>query len=59
MSQETAPECDECGDRIEDETDFVNVSGGTVHRSEPQTDAGGGMFHPSCAVTYIERTYGQ
>lgn len=53
------PECAECGDEIEDETTFVDVSGGTVHHSEPQNDAGGGKFHPECAVEYIQRVYAE
>jgi secreted trypsin-like serine protease len=53
------PDCDyeDCTNEIEDEKTFVSVSGGTVHHSEPQGDAGGGMFHPTCAIEYIEENY--
>lgn len=53
------PTCtlDSCGEEISDEETFVNISGGTVHRGEPQGDAGGGIFHPECAVAYIESNY--
>lgn len=54
MSQ---PECSRCGDPIEDGQTFVNVGGGTVHRDEPQNDAGGGIFHAKCGAAYIEDIY--
>jgi len=55
------PTCDYegCNTEIEDEETFVTVSGGTVHHSEPQGDAGGGMFHPDCAVKYISEIYSE
>lgn len=53
------PTCDDCGEEIEDGDTWVSVSGGTVHRDEPQGDAGGGMFHPDCACTYIQQNYSE
>lgn len=53
------PICTECDDEIEDEETWVGVSGGTVHHSEMQGDAGGGHFHPDCAVKYIQRVYAE
>lgn len=55
---ENQPTCNGCDDEIPDETTFVRVSGGVVHHGEPQSDAGGGLFHPSCAAEYIEETWG-
>lgn len=54
MSQ---PVCDYCRDEIGPEETFVQIGGGTVHRDEPQNDAGGGMFHPGCGVKYIKENY--
>lgn len=51
------PTCDYCGKDIESESNFVSLSGGTVHRSEPQADAGGGLFHPVCGREYIQKNY--
>lgn len=46
-----------CGEEIEDEEPFVQLGGGTVHHGEPQSDAGGGIFHPECGKEYIEEYY--
>lgn len=53
------PSCtlESCGEEIEDESNFIELSGGVVHRGEPQGDAGGGIFHPKCAEEYIELMY--
>lgn len=46
-----------CGEQIEDETTFIELGGGTVHHGEAQNDAGGGIFHPECAKSYIQEIY--
>lgn len=52
------PVCPYCKNELKDDEVFVDVSGGTVHRDEPQHDAGGGNnFHPKCAIKYIRETY--
>lgn len=57
MTDDSQPVCNECDTEIADEETWVSVNGGTVHRGEMQGDAGGGHFHPQCAIAYIERVY--
>lgn len=48
---------EECGKEIADEETFIELGGGTVHHGEPQSDAGGGIFHTDCAKAYIQKIY--
>lgn len=52
------PKCEFCGEELEDGDTFVSISGGTIHRTEPQSDAGGAnSLHPNCAILYIKANY--
>lgn len=45
----------ECDEVIENGGRFVRLSGGTVKQEELSDDAGGGLFHPECAIEYINQ----
>jgi hypothetical protein len=51
------PKCNYCEKDIKDGSTFVDLGGGTVNHTEPQNDAGGGIFHSKCAVKYIRKNY--
>lgn len=51
------PKCSYCKKDIDNGCTFINLGGGTVNHTEPQSDAGGGIFHSRCAIDYIKENY--